>query len=484
MIEIKKTIRGFTVGTYISHMRTMKRIGYTIVIFYVLSQVLLFCQDPPSILPLLRVSENQRFLQDENGNPFFWLGDTGWLLFSKLSREEADDYLEDRAAKGFSVIQVMVLHNVKLKNFYGDSALVNQDVAQPLVTPGSSHENHEEYDYWDHVDFIINLAENKGIYMALVPVWGSNVRGGKVSREQADIYSAWLAKRYADKNNVIWLIGGDVRGSDSTATWNLMGDNIRNYAPDHLITFHPFGRTRSSMWFHHASWLDFNMFQSGHRRYDQDDTEFAYGQDNWKYVRDDYHLNPVKPTIDGEPSYEGIPQGLHDPAEPFWKDNDTRRYAYWSVFAGGFGFTYGHSAVMQMHKAGETGGYGVREDWHEALDPPGACQMKYLKKLMLSFPYFERIPDQSLIAGNPGEKYEYLVATRGRDFALVYTYTGREMEITMGKTEGAKVEASWFNPRNGEQHSLGEIENKGVRSFDPPGVEEEGNDWVLVLESL
>ena len=159
--------------------------------------------------------------------------------------------------------------------------------------------------------------------MALVPVWGSNVRGGKVSREQADIYSAWLAKRYADKNNVIWLIGGDVRGSDSTATWNLMGDNIRKYAPDHLITFHPFGRTRSSMWFHHASWSDFNMFQSGHRRYDQDDTEFAYGQDNWKYVRDDYRLNPVKPTIDGEPSYEGIPQGLHDPAEPFWKDNDT-----------------------------------------------------------------------------------------------------------------------------------------------------------------
>ena len=126
MIEIKKTIRGFTVGTYFSHMRTMKRIGYTIVIFYVLSQVLLFCQDPPSTPPLLRVSENQRFLQDENGNPFFWMGDTGWLLFSKLSREEADDYLEDRAMKGFSVIQVMVLHNVKLKNFYSDSALVNR----------------------------------------------------------------------------------------------------------------------------------------------------------------------------------------------------------------------------------------------------------------------------------------------------------------------------------------------------------------------
>ena len=92
----------------------------------------------------------------------------------------------------------MVLHNLEAKNFYGDSALVNRDISQANVTPGNSFENAEEYDYWDHVDFIINLAEEKGIYMALVPVWGSNVKGGNVSREQADKYSTWLAERYAD----------------------------------------------------------------------------------------------------------------------------------------------------------------------------------------------------------------------------------------------------------------------------------------------
>jgi hypothetical protein len=462
----------------------MKRIGYGIIVVFVISQILIFCQDPGPSLPLLEVSENQRFLQDENGDPFFWLGDTGWLLFSKLSREEAETYLDDRAAKGFNVIQVMVIHNVELRNFYGDSALVNRDVSQPLITPGSSFEDAEAYDFWDHVDYIIQLAEEKRIYMALVPVWGSNVKGGRVSPEQADAYSTWLAKRYAARSNIIWLNGGDVRGSDSTAIWNKMGENIRNNAPDHLITFHPFGRTKSSMWFHDASWLDFNMFQSGHRRYDQDDTELAYGQDNWKYVRDDYQLVPIKPTIDGEPSYEGIPQGLHDPAEPYWNDNDLRRYAYWSVFAGAFGFTYGHSAVMQMHKPGNNGGYGVREYWDEAIQAPGAGQMNYLKDLMLSHSFFDRIPDQSLIAGEPGEKYDRLLATRGSDYAMVYTYTGRDMNIVMGKITGSKVSASWFNPRNGKLSSLGEYENSGVASFDPPGEEADGNDWVLVLESL
>ena len=236
-----------------------------------------------SKVPLLKISKNKRFLMTEKGDPFFWLGDTGWLLFSKLNREEAEMYLNNRAEKGFNVIQAMVLHELTVTNFYGDSALMNSDVSQPNVTPGNAFKNKTEYDFWDHVDYVIQRAEKKGIYIALVPVWGSNVKAGKVSREQADKYSAWLSKRFADKNNIIWLNGGDVKGSDSTAIWNIIGNNIRKNAPNHLITFHPFGRTISSWWFHNEPWLDFNSFQSGHRRYDQDDTKLAYGQDNWKY---------------------------------------------------------------------------------------------------------------------------------------------------------------------------------------------------------
>lgn len=441
-------------------------------------------QSQPKSVSLLKVSENGRFIETEDGEPFFWLGDTGWLLFSKLNRQEAEKYLSDRAKKGFNVIQVMVLHQLNLVNIYGDSALVRGDVSKPKVTHGNSFESKEAYDYWDNVDYIVNLAEKKGLYMALVPVWGSNVRSGRVSQTQAKKYAEWLAKRYADKSNIIWLNGGDVKGSDSTATWNIIGKTIRNNAPNHLITFHPFGRTKSSMWFHNASWLDFNMFQSGHRRYDQDDSKLAYGQDNWKYVRDDYSLSPVKPTIDGEPSYEGIPQGLHDPAEPFWNADDVRRYAYWSVFAGAFGFTYGHSAIMQMYKGDTNPGYGVRETWTEALNAEGATQMKYLKNLLLSKPYFERIPDQSLIAVKQGEKYNYQIATRGKDFAFIYTYNGREINVAMGKIEGQKVKASWFNSRTGETTFFGNFENEGTKTFDPPGEMKDGNDWVLVLETM
>ncbi|MCB0638557.1 MAG: glycoside hydrolase family 140 protein [Lewinella sp.] len=433
--------------------------------------------------PRLQVSDNGRFLMTETGEPFFWLGDTGWLLFAKLDRAEAARYLDDRAAKGFNVIQVMVLHQLEIANAYGDAALVDGDVSRPLVTDGDNPQDSLAYDYWDHIDYICDLAAERGLYLALVPVWGSNVRAGKVSEAQAGAYATWLARRMADRTNIIWLNGGDTRGDQNMAVWDTIGQSIRANAPGQLISFHPFGRTGSSQWFHKATWLDFNMFQSGHRRYDQDDSDRAYGQDNWKYVRDDYALLPPKPTLDGEPSYEGIPQGLHDPSEPYWTADDVRRYAYWSAFAGACGFTYGHSAVMQMHQPGdEQPAYGVREYWTEALDAEGARQMAYLKELMLSLPYFERVPAPSLIADGQGTRYDCQVATRGENFALVYTYNGREITVATSQLPGETYRASWFNPRNGETITIGEFDNTGTRTFDPPGNSGEGLDWVLVLQ--
>ena len=435
----------------------------------------------------LKISSNHRFFANGNGDPFFWLGDTGWLLFSKLTREEAEKYLEDRRKKGFNVIQVMVLHTVAAANVYGDSALINKNVARPLITPGDNSSDQAAYDYWDHVDYIIDLAAKKRMYMALVPVWGTNVKSGWVSKGDAQSYAKWLADRYRSKWNIIWLNGGDIKGTDSTETWNTIGANIRAEDKNHLITFHPFGRTSSSEFFHNAAWLDFNMFQSGHRSYDLDTSknEHRYGPDNFKFLWTDYKLTPTKPTLDGEPSYELIPYGLHDTTKPYWQAADVRRYAYWSVFAGAAGHTYGHNSVMQMHKpTDKTSAYGSKKYWYEALNDSGAQQMIFLKQLILSKPYFERVPDQSLISGESGDKYNYIAATRGKDYAFIYDYTGRTFQVNMGKIKGSKAKASWYSPRDGSKRSIGEFANTGVQAFDPPGEQTEVNDWVLILESV
>lgn len=436
----------------------------------------------------LKISSNGRYLMTADEKPFFWLGDTGWLLFGKLDREEAVKYLDDRKEKGFNVIQVMLLHEVPSVNVYGDSSVINKNVATPAVTSGKDFNDSTQYDYWDHVDFIINEAAKRDIYMALVPVWGTNVKQKLVTKQQAEIYTKFLVNRYKNNWNIIWLNGGDIKGSEHMDIWKSMADILRKNDPNHLITFHPRGRTASSDWFHNEPWMDFNMVQSGHRRYDQDTSKNEtkhYGEDNWKFIEADYAMKSVKPTIDGEPSYEHIPQGLHDPKEIRWAAEDVRRYGYWSVFAGAFGYTYGHSSIMQFHETGDPGAnYGVSIVWQDAMNSLGAQQMKHLKNLMLSRSFFDRVPDQSLIAGTNGEKYERVIATRGETYLMAYTYTGKDFSINMGKINGEKVKAKWFDPRTGKEKVLGEIDNKGVQKFNPPGEPKNGNDWVLILDKM
>src|SRR5262249_33809919 len=103
-----------------------------------------------TIAPKLKVTENHRYLQYENGKSFFYLGDTAWELFHRLNREDATRYLTNRAQKGFTVIQAVVLAQLgglTVPNPYGDLPLINGNPAQPNEA------------YFRHVDFIVNKAE-------------------------------------------------------------------------------------------------------------------------------------------------------------------------------------------------------------------------------------------------------------------------------------------------------------------------------------
>jgi len=411
------------------------------------------------------VSPDKHFLQTEKGEPFFWLGDTGWLLLTKLTTPEAARYFANRHDKGFNVIQVMLLHGLTDTDVYGDSALHNRNIATPAEA------------YWRHLDSIVDLAGSKRLYLALVPVWGGVVKKAKPSIEQARAYASFLAHRYKNLPNVIWMNGGDIKGLDYEAVWNTIGTTLKSEDPGHLVTFHPRGRASSSFWFQQQPWLDFNSVQSGHRSYEQDTSrdDPRYGEDNWRYIEADYKRTPTRPVLDAEPSYEQIPHGLHDTSQPRWTADDVRRYAWWSVFAGACGFTYGDNSVMQMLQPKDIGSaYGARTSWFQAINDPGAGQMIHLKKLMLSRSYFDRVPDPSLIA-DQGKRYDYIVATRGKDYAFIYTYTGRTFTIN---PFGKSLAASWYNPRTGETTTLGAVHSN---TFDPPGEPRPGNDWVLIL---
>lgn len=429
----------------------------------------------------LTIAENRRHFSLD-GKPFFWLGDTAWLLLQKLDWEEALTYLDNRAAKGFNVIQMTLFHKAQYTNRYGSPALIDDDFARP-------NPDTDENAFWRFARRVVDAAAQRGIFMALLPSWGAFVANGALSGDKIDVYTDHLARTFGDCENVLWLVGGDVRGSAALEDFNHIGNALRQKCPGHLIGFHPFGRCDSSMWFHQEPWLDFNMFQSGHRRYDQVklnqwddkvDAETYVGEDSYRYVQRDYDLQPTKPTLDGEPSYELIPQGLHDFTQPMWQACDVRRYAYWSLLAGACGFTYGSNAIMQFWRGTEPAAFGNTILWQDALHQPGSMYMTHAKALMESIDWQSGVPAQDHLVDNHGEKYDYNLALRTSCALCAYTYTGKPLTVNTALLP-ENVQGWWFDPVSGGRSCFGAVKHADRVEFTPPQRLCGQNDWVLLL---
>lgn len=430
------------------------------------------------MMQLLKISKNQRFFVRENGTPVFWLGDTVWELFHKMSREEVVFYLNKRREQQFNVIQAVILaesDDLSTGNFYGRLPLLKDEKGNYDPT---SPDCDGDYSYWDHVDWIIKQAQERGIYVAVLPTWGDKFNrvegsGPEIFRhDNAEAYGRWLGARYSEEPNIIWVLGGDrpLDTPEHLAVIEAMARGLR--AGDggrRLMTFHPYGGQTSSEKLHNKDWLDFNMIQSGHGK-------LNFG--NYQMLLADRLLIPAKPVLDGEPRYEDHPVGF-DPQNGFFDDYDTRQAAYWAALSGTCGHTYGHHSVWNLCTKPED--YFVM-DWKFALDRPGAWQMQYLRKLMESHNLLELEPDQSILARN-AKGACYQPAARGKAYAYIYSPCGLPVYIKGGVLPGKLLKASWYDPRNGQLHPIADLKNSGEHRIPAPSSGR-SEDWVLVLESM
>ena len=119
----------------------------------------------------LKVSDNHRYLQYENGQPFFYLGDTAWELIHRLNREEATEYLTNRAHKGFTVIQTVAI--APADGLISRECLRRSSVCLIAIPPNPMKRT------FAHVDFVVNKAEELGMFVGLLPTWGSYWASGK-----------------------------------------------------------------------------------------------------------------------------------------------------------------------------------------------------------------------------------------------------------------------------------------------------------------
>jgi hypothetical protein len=480
----------------------------------------------------LRVSGNGRFLILEDGSGFFPIADTAWAIAWKLNHSEVERYLQGRKDQKFNMIALIAFPSYEggkiIANVYGDNAFeVNSgrwNPLQPITTPGNNPENSTEYDYWDHLEYIIDTSESKSMYVVLLPAWGSYVAGGygdgKATPEiifnvtSAYKYGHWIGQRFKSKKNIIWMMGGDrsavygdrdyrnvFRAMAEGVADGVNGINQQDGKADYsttLMSYHPRKwAPNSSKWFHNDPWLDLNSIQ------DQP-------KDQIIATELDYGLSPTKPTWLFEGGYEYRGEG-----KEVYKDWQIRFQSYQTVFAGGFGVTYGnmntyHCSDKEESRLDEPVTTNKAGKWESSLDDPGAMDMQHLFSLMTSMSndqFLDRIPDQTLIDGDAGDMNDWegfksnrLQATRGAkgDYAMIYSANGRNICLKMNRLAAPLMNAFWFNPRNGkwrvkdsdfaDQRPFADNIPSGpaaaIQEFDPPDSVGVGNDWVLVLKAV
>lgn len=413
-----------------------------------------------------------------DGTPFFYLADTAWELFHRLDREEAELYFANRRRKRFTVVQAVALaefDGLNTPNVYGERPLLDNNPTRPNEA------------YFAYVDELIRMAEAHELYIGLLPTWGDKVMstwgaGPQVFNvENARVYGRFLGERYRDQANIIWILGGDRpavhENDDWRPVWRAMAAGIdEGTGGAALMTYHPNGGTSTSAWLHEEPWLDFNMMQSGH----------GGGRDApvWEKIAHDYALRPVKPVLDGEPNYEDHPVNpwpRWDPANGYFRDHDVRKQLYRSVFAGGCGVTYGHHSIWQFASERYGAINHADRDWLDALDRPGVSQVQYLRTLIESRPFFTRIPDQSILVSEEGQRMTHVRATRDEkgSYAMMYLPLPLPVTVNLGVLSGDLIDAWWYDPCNGEAALIGQFKANGTPTFAPPGYRP---DWVLVLD--
>ncbi len=430
------------------------------------------------------VAENHHDLRRTSGNPFFYLGDTAWELFHRLSLEDTEYYLKDRAQKGFTVVQAVAvaeLDGVTEPNRDGRLPFVDKDPSRPDLdkNPGGMS-------YWDHVDRVLEMAAKNGITIGFLPTWGRWWHDeGQIyfNKENAYAYGLFLGKRYKNAD-LIWILGGDRNPENETQREivRALAKGLRDGdGHNHLISYHPGGGFGSSEFWNDEDWIDLHMRQNGH------------GGDFVQYAKTekDYFLKPLRPVIDAEPLYEDHPLSFRAQELGYSTAADVRRALYWDLMGGAAGHTYGHHSIWQMYEEGLRGPVNnPLMSWKEALSEPGASQMVLGRRLIESRPSALRVPctdEALLVEGNsmkvPGSGRYHMAALKDSEGAwlMVYVPVGRSFTVRKSVLPSGEVKAWWYDPRTGDATSIGTLSGENDQTFCPPTIGE-ALDWVLVLD--
>ena len=431
-----------------------------------------------------------------DGEPFYWLADTAWDLVTDLSTEEAEQYLDTRAEQGFTVVRAGLIMPGAARDRYGDAAYAGH-LGALATTAGADPDDPAQYDFWDHVDAIVGAAQQRGISLALAPVWADGQAGSLVTQDNARAYGTFLGRRYG-ASPVSWLLGGDAT-ADSDGIWRELGGGLRSGGSQGLIGHLPRagGSTPADGPYDFRTAADDGCAAGGR------EDRIAAGRSS---RTSDGEAVPVLgagsragsaggcSTAGSNGTDTGSRTGADDaaPGDPATAEPGTggptsgdepgdtgsalgvRRQAWQDALAGAAGTTYA-GASAERSGAGE-----------DAPDDEAAAQLGHLRALMESRPYRTLEPADEALGGTGGSGANRISGSLASDgsFLVAYTPAGQDVTVDLDMLAGEEVRPAWFDPRSGDVLPVEPLPSAGTARFEAPTGTGGEQDWVLVLDDL
>lgn len=457
----------------------------------------------------IRAAASGRTLEHADGTPFFWLGDTWWMgLTTRLGwPDEFRTLLDDRVAKGFSVIQIVA---GPLPDFASTpDGIWHEQQRNDGGWPWKPGWEGIDPAYYDAADRRIAALVEAGIVPCIVGMWG--FYGTVIGRERALAHWRNLVARYA-AFPVTFCAAGEVDypgapNPDAGLTrdeqreaqldlWTEVAAAIRAVDPyRNPVTAHPgLGNGRASL--RPGTVLDFNILQTSHWSFTlptaAQRAEWAgdLGQTRpmrmgfegtLDITREAVAAEPIIPVVNGEPCYEGIMGGN-------WQD--VQRFLFWSGMTAGLaGWTYGANGIWQMSSrtarfANQVSSWG-NITWQEAMHHPGGRQVGMGANLLRTLPWWELRPADASVAEEAGRVASHMAVSDRTILVYLPSFLiderlqglrDRPIPLPAGRWAGRFVD-----PSSGIEQPIGTVEAGSDGTWTPtlPSLE----DWVLILEA-
>jgi hypothetical protein len=422
----------------------------------------------------LKVSDNKRHLAYNNNIPFLWLGCTTWTGAAQSNFSEWKKYIDDRANKHFSVIQLTPFENWGKKTKKPTSGNSTSDITKNKdgELPFTGNFDIINPTYWLSLANKIQYANKKGLVVVVIGIPGWQFYFENASQQETFV-------RY-----ITGLLAGSfvIYSPSSDRPYTAMSDTLAMVLDSmdsrHLITQHPgtpSGKPVNTFAeeYYDKSYLDFSMCQTGHNRGNRE--LCVWNAIHWNLSL--YNREPHKPVINGEAFYHGTTNSTDKSKNG--TETDVRSIGWYSWLSGAFGYTYGALGIWNWGKTTDE----IFVPWKEALKLNSSYQMKYLADFFGKINWWELEPCPQGVLNQPKEALNQVAFSRNQNgtLAVAYVPANCSAEIDL-KQLTLPVNVQWFNPReNYYLPAKSDFTSQSVYHFTAPS--EPDQDWVLLFHN-